>query len=373
MRVKTMSVLVPVLLCAVLSAQDRAHDRNTNDRIAGRETDRDADLRSAVTHPLNLSEGLAILGAALESRHRGKAGNDCSHLVQIIYEKAGFSYSYANSFQLYEGIDQFRRVTTPQSGDLAVWKGHVGIVVNPGQHSFFSLLRSGRGVETYDSPYWKRRGNPRFFRYVKAAPVDAFPAPVNATLIPTSLEIRPLGQNINLPRTEASLPMQPPVPNALVRVSNSAKPTPDQLSSALLKSFRDSEGALQTGDVFRMTQPLTIFDQFEVKTVRISGNQGWAEVQIHEVLSLPAAGAQINRLWERQRWALRRRDKNSWELTLPQNATYLSQEMAVRIMAHQLANLADSNSNSPTAANQKAELARLLSSLLENQSLSGTR
>jgi hypothetical protein len=47
--------------------------------------------------------------------------------------------------------------------------------------------------------------------------------------------------------------------------------------------------------------------------------------------------------------------------------------MAVRVMAHQLASLADSNSNSATAANQKAELARLLSSLLENQSLSGTR
>ena len=95
------------------------------------------------------------------------------------------------------------------------------------------------------------RGNPRFFRYVKAAPVDAFPAPVNATLIPTSLEIRPVGQNTNLPLTEAPLPTQPLVPNVLVRVTNSAKPAPDQLSSALLKSFRDSEPALQTGDVFR--------------------------------------------------------------------------------------------------------------------------
>jgi hypothetical protein len=30
-------------------------------------------------------------------------------------------------------------------------------------------MRSGRGVEFYDSPYWQRRGQPRFFRYLKSA------------------------------------------------------------------------------------------------------------------------------------------------------------------------------------------------------------
>src|SRR4029077_17500791 len=99
-----------------------------------------------------------------------------------------------NSSELFAGIDQFRRVTIPQSGDLAVWRGHVGIVVNPVQHSFFSLLRSGRGVEAYDSPYWKRRGTPRFFRYVKTTPADTNSASAsNATLKPASLEGRPSG------------------------------------------------------------------------------------------------------------------------------------------------------------------------------------
>jgi len=159
----------------------------------------------------------------------------------------------------------------------------------------------------------------------------------------------------------------------LVRGSSSTKPTSDQLSAALLKAFRDSEPALRGGDLFRLTQSLTVFDQFEIKTVQISGNQGWAEVQIHEVMSLAPVGSKISRVWERQRWPLRRHDKNSWELTLPQNATYLSQEMAVRILAHQLATLADSGSNSANVANQKAELARLLSSLLENQPRLATR
>jgi len=364
-----------ILFCAVLFAQQRPQSRDVdiNDRPASRESD--SDPRSIATRSMNLSEGLAILGAALESRHRGKSGSDCSHLVQAIYEKAGFPYSYANSSELYEGIDQFRRVAIPQPGDLAVWRGHVGIVVNPVQHSFFSLLRSGRGVEAYDSSYWKRRGTPRFFRYVKATPADAIPASAwNASLTPASLEVRPPAQAAaDLPRAEASLPVQPRTANVLVRVSNSAKPAPDQLNAALLKAFRDSERALRTGDLFRSTQSLTVFDQFEVKTVHTSGNQGWAEVQIHEVMSLAPVGSKISRVWERQRWPLRRHDKNSWELTLPQNAIYLSQEMAVRVLAHQLANLADSSSDSANVADQKAELARLLSSLLENQPLSGTR
>jgi hypothetical protein len=375
MRVKTTGAVLSILFCAVLFAQQRPQSRNIdiNDRFASRETNTDVDSRS--TRSLNLSEGLAILGAALESRHRGKSGSDCSHLVQAIYERAGFPYSYVNSSELYEGIDQFRRIAIPQPGDLAVWRGHVGVVVNPVQHSFFSLLRSGRGVETYDSPYWKRRGTPRFFRYVKATPADVLPASTwNASLTPVSWEIRsPAQAAVNLPRAEASLPVQPMVANVLVRVSNSGKPAPDQLSAALLKAFRDSEPALRGGDLFRLTQSLTVFDQFEIKTVQISGNQGWAEVQIHEVMTLAPVGAKVNRLWERQRWLLRRHDKSSWELILPQNATYLSQEMAVRVLAHQLANLADSTSNSANVADQKAELARLLSSLLENPPHSGTR
>ncbi len=378
MQVKTIGVLLSVLFCAVLSAQEKPPTRNTdiNDRFDSRETN--IDPHSIATRSLNLSEGLAILGAALESRRRGKSGSDCSHLVQAIYERAGFPYSYANSSELYEGVDQFRRVAILQPGDLAVWHGHVGIVVNPAQHSFFSLLRSGRGVETYDSPYWKRRGFPRFFRYVKATPGDALPASTwNASLTPVSWEVRSPGQGANLSRAEAPLPVQPPVQsmpaNVLVRVSNSVKLAPDQLSAALLKTFRDFEPALRSDNLFRLTQSLTVFDQFEVKTIQTSGNQGWAEVQIHEVMTLAPLGAKINRLWERQRWPLRRHDKNSWELTLPQNATYLSQEIAVRVLAHQLANLADSGSNSANVSDQKAELARLLSSLLENQPHSGTQ
>src|SRR5260370_2456345 len=52
---------------------------------------------------LNQSEGLAILGAALEfRRHKSEFSADCSHLVHGIYERAGFPYEYASSSDLYD-------------------------------------------------------------------------------------------------------------------------------------------------------------------------------------------------------------------------------------------------------------------------------
>jgi cell wall-associated NlpC family hydrolase len=120
--------------------------------------------------PLSEDDGLTVLGAALESRspaYRMEKRRDCSHLVHAVYEKAGFPYPYAPSSDLYRGAEDFERVDEPQPGDLVVWHGHAGIVVSPRQHTFFSALRTGLGVDNYDSAYWMGRGHPRFFRYVK--------------------------------------------------------------------------------------------------------------------------------------------------------------------------------------------------------------
>jgi len=156
---------VLLVLCAVVSRgeQQNAGSSTTDHRI----------IRgpSGAIGPslVSADQGLAIIGAALESRKPTDSNVDCSNLVHAIYERAGFTYSYSNSSELYRGIKEFRRVLHPQPGDLVVWRGHVGIVISPVQHSFFSAMRSGRGVEFYDSTYWQTRGQPRFFRYLRTA------------------------------------------------------------------------------------------------------------------------------------------------------------------------------------------------------------
>jgi cell wall-associated NlpC family hydrolase len=116
---------------------------------------------------LTADDRISLLAAALDGRVLREAEPDCSHLVHEIYEAAGFPYPYAPSSDLYAGVEHFRRVDSPRPGDLVVWHGHVGMVVNPSGHIFFSYLSSGPGTDDYQTEYWKQRGRPRFYRYVK--------------------------------------------------------------------------------------------------------------------------------------------------------------------------------------------------------------
>jgi len=118
---------------------------------------------------LTADDRKAVLATAMDWRQIHHSGRDCSHLVHDIYEEAGFPYRYADSEDLYAGTQGFQRVSRPQPGDVIVWHGHAGIVIYPSRHTFFSFLSSrGPGIADYKSGYWRGRGHPRFYRYVKA-------------------------------------------------------------------------------------------------------------------------------------------------------------------------------------------------------------
>ena len=114
--------------------------------------------------PLVARTNLLQLGSQLHN-----TSFDCSHLVHSLYERVGLLYPYATSRTLYRGVEEFKRVVQPNSGDLVVWPGHVGIVVDPSQHRFLSALRMGVKTSSYISGYWKHRGPPRFFRFAFSA------------------------------------------------------------------------------------------------------------------------------------------------------------------------------------------------------------
>jgi cell wall-associated NlpC family hydrolase len=92
---------------------------------------------------LTHSEGQAVADVALRYGQSFR-GEDCSHLAHHIYERAGLPYGYASSNSLYNGDPTFERVSAPQPGDLVVWRGHVGIVVNPQDAAFYSSLTRDR-------------------------------------------------------------------------------------------------------------------------------------------------------------------------------------------------------------------------------------
>src|SRR5215470_9257196 len=115
---------------------------------------------------VSAAEGETIVQAAWELRRGLNPKPDCSHFVQAVYAKAGFVYDYATTREIYTGVDGFRRVQHPQPGDLVVWQGHMGIIIDPGEHSFYSSVLSGFAIENYQSHYWQARGYPRFYRFV---------------------------------------------------------------------------------------------------------------------------------------------------------------------------------------------------------------
>ena len=307
--VKTKYVLCALVLCA-FSSGGRA--QNAGQSTGKRPVEASSQLAPKITSSrlLTPDEGLAILGAALDARHLPQANGDCSHVVHAIYEQAGFRYRYADSSELYGGIEEFRQVAHPQPGDIAVWRGHAAIVINPAQHSFFGATTRGLRVESYDLGYW------------------------------TPISLPPL------------------------MAIHAAKPQPQQVYETLSQSFDETGKTLRSQDVLKLSQTLIVFDRVEVKSVRVKGNQGWAEVKMDGISSLVNGRATQKKRSEQQRWTLTRRDADSWEVALPAQTAYLPHDVAVRLLAHQLAALSDRTSEDGPSPDQ-AQLARTLNLLLE--------
>lgn len=167
MRIRSKPAAVAVFcslaLCALAGQQTRLEDAPSG-KDASKHHPRKAD------RALTPDDGMSVIAASLDAKVRRDSTHDCSHLVHAIYERAGFPYTYASSDDLYDGVEGFRRVYYPQPGDIIVWHGHAGIVVQPSRHVFFSFLTAGPGTDDYRSRYWIARGEPRFYRYIKNDP-----------------------------------------------------------------------------------------------------------------------------------------------------------------------------------------------------------
>jgi len=164
MRISAKLAMPAMFCCLALCvsfAQQTPREPGTSRKLPSADSARKPD------RALTADDGLSVTAAALDPRVRRDSAHDCSHLVHAIYQRAGFPYAYASSTDLYDGVEGFRRVSRPQPGDVVVWPGHAGIVVRPSRHIFFSFLTAGPGTDDYNSRYWRGRGSPRFYRYVK--------------------------------------------------------------------------------------------------------------------------------------------------------------------------------------------------------------
>jgi hypothetical protein len=349
---------------------------------------------TAAVRLVNAREGRAIAAAALAQEEPIRGTQDCSHLVQQIYSAAGYEYSYASSFDLYAGNGNFRRVRHAQAGDLITWPGHVGIVVSPAHHSFYSLVRSGLQSEDYLGPYWRSRGRPRFYRYV----IDSVPDVKTAKL---SRPVRPGGKNSvdgKKPATsevyaeaeretskettaEASVRLKIPagprapesdaivetVPSSVLLTSEQRRPTSEEALEAIAELSRTAASSLRTEEPLRVKTTVVILDEFRVERVETKRNNGWLHLQIDSHVRIGDDGVDFKRRREKLRWELRR-DASGWQAIAPTDKAYVGRDDAVRVLAAQLAEMTQSDAagkHDEIVLGQEARLANLLSALLQ--------
>src|ERR1700693_1144550 len=285
-------------------------------------------------------EGLAIVDA-ISNHHQSPRGKrakpDCSHLVNDIYDLTGFPYPYAKSADLYRGQASFVRVSVPQPGDLIVWRGHVGLVLDPRQHLFYSSLRSGLGTEDYTSAYWRRRGTPRFYRYRavgdliiltarRTSPRNDLQASFRTQLVSQSVtdEAR---TNITLrdsleppPTNDDDSPVQQAPhaeetnhkfsSNVLINIG-SKKPTAEEVKEAISKTYQSVSQGLNADSLLHSKSPVVVFTQMRVERLEFKGKHAWASVSIDTEATLTSGVLDKAAHHDEQRWDMQRA-KSGW-------------------------------------------------------------
>lgn len=344
---------------------------------------------TASLHPLTLVGGKAIVNATRERDRQSGRKPDCSHLVHEVYTLAGYPYPYASSFELYAGVSSFVRVTRPQPGDLIVWRGHVGIVVNPVEHSFYSSVRPGLRTDFYDAPAWTARGPARFYRYAVAKPTTLVLAGNRPAQAPTGPTLTNAGQvaegsRENLPdaaypvtkdsdSTSSAVPGDEPrtppakfeIPSSIVVAAAQEKPSQAEIASAISELNSGSGEILREQDFSQLRRTVIIYDDFSLDRPTFKGKNGSVQVRIESRATWIADHIEPTRRHEALRWDLLRTSEG-WHVIAPENSIYVPRDVAVRMLAARLASLTQEGSGpGRDSVSAQAQIVRVLSTLFD--------
>lgn len=345
--------LVIFLVIAVAGAAAQERTRASQDREAGTE----ADLRL-----MTWTEGVDVIRVAWKNLSKFDSPIDCSHLVNEIYELAGLHYPYATSNQLYAGVDGFERVQTPQPADLIVWPGHVGIVVNPQERSFYSSLNSGLKIDSYDAPAWRARGPARFFRLlihnservrsVEAQHLDKSDEP-EGPLEAGTKNVQAASASASLNHTSRKFQEQQRDEILL----KGEHPDKSKAQDLLLRAWSNASDDRQ--DRWEQARELVIVDSLKVQRLHVRGSAGVLQGKVKSAARLTADGIETRYIIEPVSFRLAR-NSEGWKVDDSSGRMYLSGDAAVVAVSERLAALARESASRA----EQAQAAALLRSIL---------
>jgi hypothetical protein len=332
--------------------------------ISGRAARAATDDDSAATVLVSPEQGEALAAFALQSERRIRPKPDCSHLVHLLYARAGLIYPYEDSRILYRGVSDFKRVKTPQAGDLAVWMGHVGIVLSPEEKTFLSSVRSGILTESWAAPHWVRRGRPRFYRYRIGPDADMnLLARIMNDDTPPRIESRSSGRNGNgvpLPssatqatatsqadglqqeRTDASVQDARDAnesdrdPASIVAaITQRQLPSRREIAAAIVEDSKARGRRLIAGETLDMTHPFSVFSRLEVEKIKVKHERGSVTLEISETMCQEDGRIMPARTMERE-LSIVRRSNGVWVISDPSERAFLAEGLALEILERQV-------------------------------------
>jgi hypothetical protein len=345
---------------------------------------RPASAETSGPRPIARAEGRKILATIPTIDAGSESETDCSHLVHDIYEQAGFPYDYVSSRELYIGSTNFTRVRAPQAGDLVVWRGHVGIVIDPKEHSFFSSVRSGPDAQFYDSPYWRSRGIARFFRYVTEKPLRSgrtleatrhadqqpFPAASRSSenRPPSRLpKPAPAPASNSAPAAETSSSATVETPREIVLQVARKNPSPDEVAAAFVEMNQESGESLRTHSLNSLGKPIVVYREVRVSAIQIKGKRGTALVRIESLGAPPNTQTGSQPRWQEQSLEFEK-TKRGWVMSPIQEAAYVKREVALQILSARLAELAQNTDTTPEQEREQKQIIRFLNLLVTDDS-----
>lgn len=328
---------------------------------------------------VSAEQGQAVADFALQAGPRVRPKPDCSHLVHLLYARAGLIYPYEDSRVLYRGVDDFERVKKPQPGDLAVWLGHVGIVLSPEEKTFLSSVRSGIITESWAAPHWARRGRPHFFRYrigpsanlaLLAAIMDDAPAAQNSAVgneDTRSASVRdardndvqnqdaqyndapigptPRSADTRAPRSRrVASPQDGPHDSAasdlaagptdfVATLRQRQTPGKREIVAAILESSAARAQELTAGRALDLEHPVSVFDHLEISKIKLKHESGSVTVKLSEIVSQEGGRVLAARTLERELSMSRR--NGVWLISDSRRRVYLPQAQAVAVFEYQ--------------------------------------
>jgi hypothetical protein len=343
---------------------------------------RPASAETPRPRPIASTEGREILATISTVDAESESETDCSHLVHDVYEQAGFPYGYVSSRELYVGSTNFTRVRVPQAGDLVVWRGHVGIVIDPKEHSFFSFVRSGPDTQFYDSPYWRSRGIARFFRYMTEKPFRSgrtLEATLHADQQPLQAASRSSGN-----RPSSGLPKRAPALNSAPAAETSSSatvetareivlqvarknPSPDEVVAAFVEMNQDSGESLRTRSLNSLGKPIIVYREVRFSAMQIKGKRGTALVRIESLGAPPNMQTGSPLRWKEQSLEFEK-TKRGWVMSPIQEAAYVQREVALQVLSARLAELAQNADATPEQEREQKQIIRFLNLLVTDDS-----